>query len=215
MARILDARGLRVLTPEALLAMNWWAAAIRGVSAIVLGLLAVMLPALTLIGLVIIFAVYCLVDGIFAIVLAIRGARKHQRWGWLALNGVVSLIVAAAAFFYPFVTVLVLVALFAAWALITGALSIAAARKLPKNHGRGWLIAGGVIAIICGLAMIFLPTLGMLTLTFLVGFQALFAGITLLALAFRLRARSVEAAPAVEAARDDAPAAPEAEAKPV
>ena len=215
MATILDARGLRGLTPEALLAMNWWAAAVRGVSAIVLGLLAIMLPALTLVGLVIIFAVYCLVDGIFAIVLAIRGARKHQRWGWLALNGVVSLIVAAAALFYPFITILVLIALFAAWALITGALSIAAAMKLPKNHGRGWLIAGGVIAIICGLAMILLPPLGMVTLTFLVGFQALFAGITLLALAFRLRARSLEVAPAVVAARDDASVAPEAEAKPV
>ena len=215
MGTILDVKGLCGLTPEALLAMNWWAAAIRGVSAIVLGLLAIMLPALTLVGLVIIFAVYCLVDGIFAIVLAIRGARKHQRWGWLALNGVVSLIVAAAALFYPFITILVLIALFAAWALITGALSIAAAMKLPKNHGRGWLIAGGVIAIICGLAMILLPPLGMVTLTFLVGFQALFAGITLLALAFRLRARSLEVAPAVVAARDDASVAPEAEAKPV
>ena len=179
MGTILDVKGLCGLTPEALLAMNWWAAAIRGVSAIVLGLLAIMLPALTLVGLVIIFAVYCLVDGIFAIVLAIRGARKHQRWGWLALNGVVSLIVAAAALFYPFITILVLIALFAAW------------------------------------AMVLLPTLGMVTLTFLVGFQALFAGITLLALAFRLRARSLEVAPAVVAARDDASVAPEAEAKPV
>ena len=182
MGTILDVKGLCGLTPEALLAMNWWAAAIRGVS---------------------------------AIVLAIRGARKHQRWGWLALNGVVSLIVAAAALFYPFITILVLIALFAAWALITGALSIAAAMKLPKNHGRGWLIAGGVIAIICGLAMVLLPTLGMVTLTFLVGFQALFAGMTLLGLAFRLRARSLEVAPAVVAARDDAPVAPEAEARPV
>ena len=73
MATILDSKNLRGLTREALLARNWWAAAIRGVSAIVLGLLAIALPDLTLLGLVIIFAVYCLVDGIFAIVLAIRG----------------------------------------------------------------------------------------------------------------------------------------------
>ena len=91
MATILDSKNLRGLTREALLARNWWAAAIRGVSAIVLGLLAIALPDLTLLGLVIIFAVYCLVDGIFAIVLAIRGARKGQRWGWLAFNGVLSL----------------------------------------------------------------------------------------------------------------------------
>ena len=90
MGTILDAKGLRGLTPEALLAMNWWAAAIRGMSAIVLGLLAVMQPALTSMGLVIIFAVYCLVDEIFAVVPAIGGARKPQRWGWLTLDGVVS-----------------------------------------------------------------------------------------------------------------------------
>ena len=81
MGTILDAKGLRGLTPEALLAMNWWAAAIRGMSATVLGLLAVMQPALTSMGLVIIFAV----------VPAIGGARKPQRWGWLTLDGVVSL----------------------------------------------------------------------------------------------------------------------------
>jgi uncharacterized membrane protein HdeD (DUF308 family) len=192
MATILDPKTLRGLAPEALLAMNWWAAAIRGASAIVLGILAISVPALTLIGLVTIFAVYCLVDGIFAIVLAIRGARKHRRWGWLAFNGIVSLVVAALAAFYPFVTVFVLVILFAAWALISGAATLAAGVRLPKGHGRWWLIASGVIAIVFGLAMLLLPTLGMLTLIYLVGFQALLSGIALLVLAFQLRARSVE-----------------------
>jgi uncharacterized membrane protein HdeD (DUF308 family) len=192
MATILDPKTLRGLAPEALLAMNWWAAAIRGVSAIVLGILAISVPALTLIGLVMIFAVYCFVDGIFAIVLAIRGARKHQRWGWLAFNGTVSLVAAALAAFYPFVTVVVLVILFAAWALISGAATLAAGVRLPKRHGRWWLIASGVIAIVFGLAMLFLPTLGMLTLIYLVGFQALLSGIALLVLAFHLRARGVE-----------------------
>jgi uncharacterized membrane protein HdeD (DUF308 family) len=194
MATILDSKNLRGLTREALLARNWWAAAIRGVSAIVLGLLAIALPDLTLLGLAIIFAVYCLVDGIFAIVLAIRGSRKGQRWGWLAFNGVVSLAVAALALFYPFATILALVIMFAAWALVSGAATIAAGVQLPRHDGRWWLIAGGVIAIVFGLLVVFLPTLGMLTLIYLVGFQALFAGITLLVLAYRLRVRYVDAA---------------------
>ena len=193
MATILDRSNLGGLAREAILAGNWWAAAIRGVSAIVLGILAVILPHLTLLGLVIIFALYCLVDGIFAIILAIRGARKHERWGWLAFSGIVSLITAGLALFYPYVTILVLVILFAAWALISGAATIAAGAKLSRSHGRWWLIAAGVIAIVAGLLMVFLPTIGMLTLIYLVGFQCLFAGITWLALAFRLRARHVAA----------------------
>lgn len=214
MATILDSKNLRGLTRETLLARNWWAAAIRGVSAIVLGLLAIALPDLTLLGLVIIFAVYCLVDGIFAIVLAIRGARKGQRWGWLAFNGVVSLAVAGLALFYPFATILALVVLFAAWALVSGGATIAAGIQLPRRDGRWWLIAGGVVAIIFGFLVVFLPTLGMLTLIYLVGFQALFAGITLLVLAYRLRARSVDAAGSLQSNNSAAKPRPQAEAQP-
>jgi uncharacterized membrane protein HdeD (DUF308 family) len=192
MATILDPGKLRGSMREALLASNWWAAAIRGVSAIVLGLLIILMPALTLLGLVTIFAVYCLVDGVFAIVLAIRGATKHQRWGWLAFNGIVSLAVAAMALFYPYVTMLALALLFAAWAFVSGATTIVAGVKLSRSHGRWWLIASGVIAVIFGLFMVFLPTLGMLTLTYVVAFQAIFAGTALLVLAFRLRTRFVD-----------------------
>ena len=213
MATILDRSNLGGLAREAILAGNWWAAAIRGVSAIVLGILAVILPHLTLLGLVIIFALYCLVDGIFAIILAIRGARKHERWGWLAFSGIVSLITAGLALFYPYVTILVLVILFAAWALISGAATIAAGAKLSRGSGRWWLIAAGVIGIVAGLLMVFLPTLGMLTLIYLVGFQCLLAGITWLALAFRLRARHIEASRAEKATVSVAPPPPEPEAQ--
>jgi uncharacterized membrane protein HdeD (DUF308 family) len=192
MATILDPRQLYGSARNALIASNWWAAALRGVSAIVLGSIAIFLPAVTLAGLVIIFAAYSFVDGVFAIVLAIRGARKHERWGWLAFNGVVSLIAAAVAVFYPDLTILAFVILFAAWALISGVATIVAASRLPKGHGRLWLHAGAAVAILFALLVIFSPPLGMLALSYVVGFQALFAGFTLLALAFQLRLRSVD-----------------------
>ena len=207
MATILDPKKLRGLTRESILAGNWWAAAIRGVSAIVLGVLAIAMPNLTLLGLAIIFAVYCLVDGIFAIVLAIRGSRKGERWGWLAFNGVVSLAAAAVAMFYPFLTILALVIMFAAWALVSGGATIAAGVMLPRGHGRWWLIASGAIAVIFGLSVIFLPALGLLTLIYLVGFQALLAGITLLVLAWHLRVIYVDTA-ASAASGDGAAAGP-------
>jgi uncharacterized membrane protein HdeD (DUF308 family) len=204
MATILDPGKLRGSMRDALLASNWWAAAIRGVSAIVLGLLIILMPAVTLLGLVTIFAVYCLVDGVFAIVLAIRGATRHQRWGWLAFNGIVSLAIAAMALFYPYVTMFALAILFAAWALVSGAATIVAAVKLSRSHGRWWLIASGVIAVLFGLFMLFLPTLGMLTLAYVIGFQAIFAGTALLVLAFRLRARFVDTAASGGGARPEA-----------
>ena len=191
MASVRDRPNLAALAREAMLASNWWAAAIRGVSAIVLGILAMVLPHLTLLGLVIIFALYCLVDGVFAIVLAVRLVGVVAAEYLVGNTGNDTLITAGLARFSPYLTIRELVLLCAARALISGAATIAAGAKLSRSHGRWWLIAAGVIAIVAGLLMVFLPTIGMLTLIYLVGFQCLFAGITWLALAFHLRARHV------------------------
>lgn len=192
MATAFSPTGMHQRAREALLASNWWAAAIRGVIAILIGSFAILAPAVTLIALVMIFAAYSLVDGVFAIVLAIRGARKHERWGWLAFNGLVSIAAAAVAVFFPGPTIIAFAILFAVWAIISGSASVAAGFGLGKSHGRWWLIAGGIIVILFGIWAIFDLGLGMLALSYLFGFQALFAGFTLLALAYHLRERNVE-----------------------
>ena len=175
---------------EALLASNWWAAAVRGVIAILVGAFAILAPAATLMALVMIFVAYSFVDGVFAIVLAIRGARKHERWGWLAINGLVSIAAAAFAISFPLASIVAI--LFAVWAIVSGSASVAAGLGLGRSHGRWWLMAGGIIAILFGVWAIFDLGLGMVALAYLLGFQALFAGFTLLALAYHLRARKFD-----------------------
>ncbi|WP_165799627.1 HdeD family acid-resistance protein [Sphingomonas oleivorans] len=182
-----------------IVARNWWAVALRGASAIVLGLLAVLWPSITLMTLVMIFAVYCTVDGILSIMLAVRGARRRERWGLLLLNGIVALAAAAVAIFYPLLTMFAFVLILAAWALITGVLTIAAAIRLKQTHGRIWMIAGGAVAILLGLILLLSPPLGLLTITWLIGLQATLAGVMLLGLAYRLRLRSQEQEPPLEA----------------
>ena len=194
MATAFSRRGLHQGAREALLSSNWWAAAIRGVIAILVGTFAILAPAPTLVALLMIFAAYSFVDGVFAIVLAIRGARKHERWGWLAFNGVVSIAAAAVAVFFPGPTIVAFAILFAVWAIVSGSASLAAGLGLGKSHGRWWLIAGGIITILLGVWALFDLGLGLLALSYLVGFQALFAGFTLLALAYHLRERNVEKA---------------------
>ena len=191
MATAFSPKGVHQSAREALLASNWWAAAIRGVVAILIGVFAVLAPAVTLIALVMIFAAYSFVDGAFAIVLAIRGARKHERWGWLAFNGVVSIAAATLAIIFPAATVLAFALLFAVWAIVSGSASVAAGLGLGKSHGRWWLIAGGIITILLGVWALFDLGLGLLALSYLVGFQALFAGFTLLALSYRLREQKI------------------------
>ena len=88
-----------------LLAQNWWAFAIRGVLGIIFGLVAIFLPGVTMLSLVLVFSAYAFVDGTFAIIASVRAARRHERWGFLVLEGIVNIIAAALAFLWPAITV--------------------------------------------------------------------------------------------------------------
>ncbi len=70
------------------LVQNWWALALRGVFAIIFGLLSLIWPGLSLAALVLLFGAYALVDGIFALIAALRRAEAHMRWAPFAWEGV-------------------------------------------------------------------------------------------------------------------------------
>jgi uncharacterized membrane protein HdeD (DUF308 family) len=179
-------------SPEAmstLLAQNWWAVALRGVFAIIFGLIALFIPGATILSLVLIFAAYMLVDGIFGIVAAVRAASRHERWGLLVLEGIADIVVGVIAFLWPGLTVLAFVALLAAWSIVTGVLMTVAAFKLNREYGRGWLIFSGIVSVLFGIALIIAPLLGAIVLTWWLGIYALVFGIGLLVVAFKLRSR--------------------------
>jgi uncharacterized membrane protein HdeD (DUF308 family) len=172
---------------NARLAQNWWAIALRGAFAIVFGLVALLLPGVTLTALVLLFAAYMLVDGVFAIVAALRAARQHERWGWLVLEGIADLIAGAIAFSWPLITIVAFVLLMGAWAIVSGALLTAAALRLHATHGR-WLMAlGGIVSALWGVLLILWPVIGAVVLTWWMGAYAFVFGIVLLVLAVRLR----------------------------
>jgi uncharacterized membrane protein HdeD (DUF308 family) len=170
-----------------ILAQNWWVVALRGVFAILFGLCAIFLPGATLAALVLLFAAYMLVDGIFAIAAGIRATRRGERWGLLILEGIADLIAAAIAFFWPLATIVAFVFLMGAWAIVTGVLLTSAAFRLNLAHGR-WLMAlGGIVSVLWGFLLLLSPIAGAIVLTWWMGGYALFFGGVLLALAFRLR----------------------------
>ena len=170
-----------------LLARNWWAVALRGLFAVVFGLAALLLPALTIGSLVLLFAIYMAADGVFAIVAGVRAAAHHERWGLLILEGVVNLVAGAAAFLLPGMTVLVLVTLLGIWSVVTGVLLLVAAFRLHAGHGRWWLALSGLVSLIWGVALYAAPVAGALVLTWWLGIYAFAFGIALLVLAVRLR----------------------------
>lgn len=180
---------------SAALARNWWLIALRGVVAILFGVLAFVAPGAFVLSLVLFFAAYTLTDGIFAILGAIRAAQRHERWGFLLLEGIVDIVVAVAAALVPAAAVWAFVLLLAAWALVTGGLMIAAAFRLHLHYGRWWLILGGVVSILFGIALIINPGMSALVLTWWIGGYSLAFGVLLLILAFQLRSRHGGAGP--------------------
>lgn len=172
-----------------LLAENWWALAIRGVAAILLGLIALFVPGATMLSLALLFAAYLLVDGVFGIVAAVRAARADQRWGMLLFEGLLDIVMGAVAFLFPVSAVLAFVLVTAAWALITGALMTGSAFKLTREHGRWWMLLSGIVSILFGIALVISPLIGAVVLTWWLGGYAIAFGVLLLVLAFRLRSR--------------------------
>jgi uncharacterized membrane protein HdeD (DUF308 family) len=173
----------------AVLAENWWAIGIRGVLAILFGLIALFLPGATMLSLVLLFAAYVFVDGVFGIVSAVRAARQHERWGYLALEGLVNIAAAALAVLWPAITVVAFVLLIAFWAILTGILELAAAFRLEIDDGRWWLVFGGLVSVVYGALLIVAPMIGAVVLTWWLAAYALLFGVSLLVLAFSLRAR--------------------------
>jgi uncharacterized membrane protein HdeD (DUF308 family) len=187
---------------SAALAQNWWLIALRGVLAIIIGVIAFAAPVATMLSLVLLFSAYMLVDGVFAIVAAVRAARQHERWALLVLEGIVSIAVASIAVLWPGITIVAYVLLVAAWAIVTGALVLGAAFRLNLDHGRWWLVLGGIASLIYGALLIIAPLIGALVLTWWFGAYALVFGVFMLVLAFRLRARREQRATNVRVARN-------------
>jgi uncharacterized membrane protein HdeD (DUF308 family) len=177
---------------SALLAQNWWAFAIRGVLGIIFGLIAIFQPGVTMVSLVLVFSAYAFVDGVFAIIASVRAARQHEKWGLLVLEGIVSIIAAIIAFLWPGITVLSFVFLVGTWAMLSGGLMLSAALRLNGDHGRWWLVLGGLASVIYGALLIFAPFTGALVLTWWLGAYAIVFGFALIAVAIKLRARRSE-----------------------
>jgi len=168
-----------------LLARHWWALALRGVFAVLFGLLTFLIPGITLLTLVLLFGAYAILDGVFDIISAVRAPGRH--WP-LVLEGVVGIIIGILTFLWPGITTMVLLYLIAFWAIFTGVLEIVAGIRLREVIANEWLlILMGVLSVLFGFLILIFPGAGALAIIIWIGAYSLLFGIMLIALAFLLR----------------------------
>lgn len=171
-----------------MLARNWGWVMLRGVAALIFGLLTLFNPGITLVVLVILFGAYALVDGIFTIISAFANRRGERRWVALFVRGIVGVAAGIVTFAMPGITTLVLLYVIAAWAVITGIMEIITAIRLREVLRGEWvLILAGVLSILFGILLFSVPGAGALTVVLWIGAYAMIFGILLILLAFRLR----------------------------
>lgn len=168
------------------LSRNWWLVVLRGVAAVVFGLLALLWPGLTLVALAVVFGVYALVDAGavgYAALRAERGTRAP-----LIVQSVLTLVVGLVALLWPLAAVVALVFVVGAWAVITGIGEIITAIRLRAQISSEWLlIFVGALSVIFGLLLWFWPLEGAQALVFVVGIYAVVFGVVLAVAGFRLR----------------------------
>src|SRR5690242_17805707 len=167
---------------------NWWVPVIRGVAAIVFGVIAFVYPGLTVAVLVLLFGVWVLVDGVFRVVGAIGHRNSDKDWGFDLIIGIMGIIIGFLTFHAPRITALALIIYIAAWALMIGATEIALAIKLRREiRGEWFLILMGVCSIIFAIMLLWNPLPGALALVWLIASYATVFGILGVILGFRLR----------------------------
>lgn len=169
---------------------HWWMLAIRGLLAVIFGVIALIWPTITLQALIIIFGIYVLVDGLFTLfsVLTHRSRSQYQGWGWILVEGLAGIVTGIFTLIWPHITAIVLLFLIAGWALVTGILEIIIAIQLRKLLEGEWaLILSGILSIVFGLLLFIQPGGGILALVWLIGAYAIVFGFLLILLAFRVR----------------------------
>lgn len=170
------------------LSRNWGWIALRGVAAVVFGVLAFAWPGVTLVVLALFFGAYALIDGICALVAAYRGREGGKPVWPLVLIGLLGVAAGFATFLWPEMTALALLMFIAVWALLIGIAQIAAAIRLRKEiDNEVWLGLAGLASVVLGLILFARPGVGALAVVWLIGTYAVLFGVLLVVLGFRVK----------------------------
>ena len=171
-----------------ILSRYWWAYVVRGIFAILFGILAYAWPGITLATLIIFFGVYVLMDGILLVIKTIGNwGERDDRW-LLLLEGLLGVGIGVMTLVVPGITAVVLTFYIAAWSLATGVLEIAAAIRLRKEiENEWWLILSGVVSILFAILLMVFPGAGALGLIWLIATYAIIFGVILIIAGVKLR----------------------------
>ena len=178
------------LSDSFLLTRHWWSLAVRGIIAVIFGILAIVWPGIFAEAFIIVFGIFFLAHGVF-ILFSAADMKEEGHRGSLVISGIFSILVGLLIFFWPGVTLVMIVWIIAFWALIAGIFEMSAAFQLPGGtSGKVLLFLSGMLSVFIGLILLAHPGAGVMAVLWLIGIYSILAGLTLIGLAFRIRGHS-------------------------
>ncbi len=175
-----------LVVEESFMVTRWWVQLIRGILAILFGIILVVWPLLSIATLVLIFGIWAVVFGVVAIVASILS--HEESWWALLIEGLVSAAIGVLVLLWPGVTIFILLVFLAVWALITGVAELAMAIKMRGIIPNDWtLVLAGLFSILFGVLILFWTEETLRVLAWFVGFYAMFFGIIMIVLSMKLR----------------------------
>jgi uncharacterized membrane protein HdeD (DUF308 family) len=167
---------------------------VRGLAAVIFGIIALVWPNMTLSVLVFVFGVFAVISGITTMAAALRN-REEQGWGFLLFEGILGILAGVVALVWPNITALAFLYLLAAWAILTGILELVAPLSFPMSGGRALLsVLTGVVSVIFGILIAAQPSSGLMAVVWLIGVYAIVVGVMYMAVYFQSRSLTASAA---------------------
>lgn len=169
---------------------SWWLIVLRGIAALLFGLVAIFWPGISLAALITLFGIYALLDGAVTLALALRVPAGMPGRSILTATGIAGLIVGLVSVLWPQATVALLIYVLAAWLVLFGLIAITHSLQMKKQVGPSWPFSrGGILLVVIGLLLALFPNAVAVAATWVLGILALPIGVGLLLFAWRRQQR--------------------------
>ena len=171
-----------------LLFKNWWVLLLKGILLVIFGILSFMNPGITLATLVLWFAIFMMIDGVFSIFGVVSNWKTEEDKWLLLAEGALGLVLGLLVYRSPDTFLSFIAFVISFWAIFSGISRIAMAIQLRKEiEGEGWLILSGVLSVIFGILVFAQPGIGIATLMWIIAIFAILEGVLLILLSLKLK----------------------------
>lgn len=168
---------------------NWWLSLILGMLYIGVAMYLMFAPLSGYVALSIIFSISILISGVFEIIFAFSNRDTVSSWGWYLTGGIIDLFLGIYLISFPWLSMEVIPFIVAFWLMFRGFTFTGYSMDLKRYGTRewGWYMTFGILAIVCALAIIWQPGIGVVSIIYMLSLAFIIIGFSRIMLSFEFK----------------------------